>query len=792
MIRDFRSPRSWRLATRLTVGVVALLILLQLIVLSAYANNSQERREAELANAVAVGRTLAAVVDGFARDLEVLTLATALALGADERPIAQAEHGAYLAQVGAANGLLRALFVTDPEGRVVAADTGVGIGVDLSSRPYIGALRAGAETAWSEGLAGLESGETTVAFARAVAGPTGQMRGYLVAAFYPGSLFDRLPGGLPSDASIVLTDRRGLVLYSSQQVPIEQLNLSGVQEVRRALEGAVARFSDTDLPYPGQARYGAFIPVPHVGWVVGFARPQGPLDALVRDRFLRQAGGITAVMLLGIIATAFIARRLAAPLALLAETASAIARGERPRLPERIDADVEVMQLARAMEAMAEAVSERERALRDFVSREQAARAEAEEIAGRVRSLQTVTDAALADLRMEEVLDQLLARVRDALRVDTATVLLLDEAGENVVATASSGLEEEVERGIAVPVGQGFAGRVAAERRPLILHDVESAAVHSPILRQKGVRSLLGVPLLVEGRLIGVLQVGSLEPRAFDAEDSRLLQLVADRAALAVDHAHLYREAQEAVTARDNFLSVAAHELRTPMTSLRASAQLLLRQLERQTAPEPARLRHMLEIIDGQSDRLGRLVSQLLDVSRIQSGRLTLELQTVDLVDLVGGVAESVGSIAGAHRIEVEAPQHLPARVDPLRFEQVVTNLLDNAVKYSPDGEAITVELAQPSPDVAQLSVRDRGEGVAPEYREHIFEPFFQAPSAGRSRGLGLGLYITKETVELHGGRIEAVFPPDGGTTFVITVPTHPRHNEASSGQSDLPHPSWS
>jgi signal transduction histidine kinase len=209
------------------------------------------------------------------------------------------------------------------------------------------------------------------------------------------------------------------------------------------------------------------------------------------------------------------------------------------------------------------------------------------------------------------------------------------------------------------------------------------------------------------------------------------------------------------------------------MTSLRASAQLLLRQIDRQGAPDPARLRQMLDIIEVQSERLARLVSQLLDVSRIQSGRLALEPQEVDLVELVNGIADSVRRTAAPHPIVIQAPVELRAEVDPLRFEQVVTNLLDNAVKYSPDGQPIDVALSQPAPDVARLSVRDRGIGVPAEYREHIFEPFFRAPSVGDAKGLGLGLYITKQTVELHGGQIEAEFPPEGGTQFVVTVPTN-------------------
>jgi signal transduction histidine kinase len=226
---------------------------------------------------------------------------------------------------------------------------------------------------------------------------------------------------------------------------------------------------------------------------------------------------------------------------------------------------------------------------------------------------------------------------------------------------------------------------------------------------------------------------------------------------------------------------VAAHELRTPMTSVRASAQLLLRQLDRPGGPDQARLRQMLEIIEAQSERLARLVAQLLDVSRIQSGRLVLEPETIDLVELVQGVAAGVQTTAGAHHISVHAPDSLTAHVDPIRFEQVVTNLLDNAVKYSSDGQAVEVEVSQPSSDVARLTVTDRGEGISPEHRERIFEPFFQAPSSGRSKGLGLGLYITKQTVELHNGRIEVEWPPDGGTRFVVTVPIDAERSDGVS-----------
>ena len=163
----------------------------------------------------------------------------------------------------------------------------------------------------------------------------------------------------------------------------------------------------------------------------------------------------------------------------------------------------------------------------------------------RVRRLQSVTDAALAHLRLDELLDALLERTRQILEVDTCAILLLDEDTNELVARAALGLEEEVEQGVRVPVGGGFAGRIAAEKRPVILDDVDHANVLNPILREKGIKSMLGVPLVVEAEMRGVLHVGSLAPRAFNEGEVELLQLVADRAALAIEHARLF-EAERA------------------------------------------------------------------------------------------------------------------------------------------------------------------------------------------------------------------------------------------------------
>ena len=152
----------------------------------------------------------------------------------------------------------------------------------------------------------------------------------------------------------------------------------------------------------------------------------------------------------------------------------------------------------------------------------------------RLRNIQAITDAALAHLDAEDLLDELLDRVREILEVDTAAVLLLDPSGQQLVATAASGLEEEIRQGTRLPVGKGFAGRVAAEQRPVIIEDVAPANVLNPLLRDKGLRSLLGVPLVAHGSPLGVLHVGTLVPRRFTDGEVELLQLAADRAATAV------------------------------------------------------------------------------------------------------------------------------------------------------------------------------------------------------------------------------------------------------------------
>ena len=392
--------------------------------------------------------------------------------------------------------------------------------------------------------------------------------------------------------------------------------------------------------------------------------------------------------------------------------------------------------------------------------------------------LQAISDAALAHLGLAELLAELLTRVRQMLTVDTVAVLLLEPDGHTLAARAASGLEEEVEQGFRIPVGAGFAGRIAAERRAVIIDKVDHSNVLNPLLREKGVRSLLGVPLLVHGRVIGVLHVGSLTPRRFTAENAELLQLAADRAALAIEHARLFaaeraaRETAEAANrAKDEFLSIVSHELRTPLTALLGWAQML-----RSGRLPAASLLRAYEVIERSAQTQRRLVEDVLDVSRITTGRLRLDVQLVSLAPLVEEAVETFRVAAQAKGIAVQVsvePGATLVRADPLRIVQVVSNLLGNALKFTPGGGRIGVTVRREERHVL-VEVSDTGSGIDPTFLPSIFERFRQADSSSTRLhgGLGLGLAIVKHLVDLHGGSVEASSAgPGQGATFTVRLP---------------------
>jgi signal transduction histidine kinase len=280
---------------------------------------------------------------------------------------------------------------------------------------------------------------------------------------------------------------------------------------------------------------------------------------------------------------------------------------------------------------------------------------------------------------------------------------------------------------------------------------VDACAEHSSVVPAESYSELDGS----DARLRAVAE---LQQKAASLERA----LAAEKAARA--------EAEAALRVREEFLSIASHELRTPITVLGAQAQLSLRRLQRNGQLEPERVAQALRTMGTQADKLTKLVNQLLDISRLNGGRLQLDQAPTDLAALVDQVVASTRSLTDKHSLSVTAPASFQCEVDALRLEQVLTNLLDNAIKYSPDGGSVEVVLAQTSASTVEVSVRDHGLGVPVDKRDRIFERFFQAHGSGHS-GMGLGLYVCRHIVELHGGQIRAEFPEDGGTRVSVVLP---------------------
>lgn len=292
---------------------------------------------------------------------------------------------------------------------------------------------------------------------------------------------------------------------------------------------------------------------------------------------------------------------------------------------------------------------------------------------------------------------------------------------------------------------------------------------HGRLLQQLRPRSLMSVPLRTGDRILGVLALYvSDSGRSFGTEDLELAQELATRASLAIENARLFQEAQQATTARDEMLGVVAHDLRNPLGTIRMGASLLVET----TQPDQPQ-RRQAEIIQRASDRMNRLIQDLLDVRRMEGGRLTIEPRPVPVGTLMCEAAEMLRPLAEANGIALEAepdPGLPEAMADPARVQQVLSNLIGNAVKFTPTGGHIRIH-AEPVEREVRIAVIDDGPGIPPDQLPHIFGRFWQGKRTDR-RGIGLGLAIAKGIVEVHGGRIWVESRVGEGSTFYFTLPT--------------------
>jgi len=392
---------------------------------------------------------------------------------------------------------------------------------------------------------------------------------------------------------------------------------------------------------------------------------------------------------------------------------------------------------------------------------------------------------------METKLDvrALLERLVDELvpaHTQSAVVILLSTDRRRLDVTAVKHADPDAQRrlGFALDSGKlprnyGLNPEEVERGEPLRIERVEPGALERfagpeacEFLHPHPIGSLLAIPLRTS-RVLGVLRLArSRDAAPFSARDQALFQDIADRAALALEAAMRFAEAEEAIHLRDDFLSIASHELRTPLTALQLQLQSIQHMLAREEpASGDSKFARKLESSNRQTERLVSLVDDLLDVSRLSLGKLQLNREALDLAEVTTEVVERHTSQASAAGCPLRlAADSIRGDWDRLRLEQVLTNLITNAIKYG-SGKPVDV-VVNGAGALARLSIRDHGIGIGPADLERIFGRFERAVSGRHYGGLGLGLYISKQIVEAHGGVISAESKPGEGAAFHVTLPT--------------------
>ncbi|OLC57952.1 MAG: hypothetical protein AUH85_02025 [Chloroflexi bacterium 13_1_40CM_4_68_4] len=775
-----RSAVRWptTLSARLSVLVLALAVPVFVIIAVSYADALRERRAAELDSVSRTASNSAAILGAFIRDLDDSTFASAGLLAADPRPLDQASDGAYLAGLVARYPEVRAYFITDLDGKVRASASGEGIGLDLSSRPYLPPLKNGAERVWSGSIVGLQTGDITVAFGRPIRSPGGPTRGFIITAFYPEKVISLLRAQLPPESVLLLIDERGRVLYDSArtQPATAEIDVSSAPGVKDALAGRTVPIDGVATPLGQDARFGALVPVQTTGWVLALTRPAALLQSELYGRLLGDAIAVLATLAVAAVIAALIANRLARPLRELAFVATAIARGDRPVIPQVTEGD-EVEQLATAMRAMQTAVAKREDELQLLAA------------AGETLS---------SSLELDEDLDRA-SRVAIPSFADWVVIDLI-EAGlisRSKVATADPA-KEPMARHLRerFPPSQptdprGPIPRAIATREPILMSLVTdeflSGVSRHPdelaLYRQLAPESFIVLPLPVGDRVIGAvtfLSAGS--GRHYTEDDVDFAKQLARRMALSIENARLYYEVQQSVQTRDDFLSAVAHELKTPLTVISASTQMIQR--ARRASNDGGQPDPSLTRILGAVARMTAFIEELLELVRRQADpTLSLKRTQVDLAEVARNVIRDAGQLSQGQDLRVEAPRPVVGEWDATRLERAIGNLVGNAIKYNREGGAVVVRVGTedtPLGPVALCSVTDEGIGIPDTDRARIFDRFTRGANvAGRITGSGVGLAIVRQVVEQHGGTVEVTSMEGRGSTFTIRLPLTPVRVEA-------------
>ena len=424
----------------------------------------------------------------------------------------------------------------------------------------------------------------------------------------------------------------------------------------------------------------------------------------------------------------------------------------------------------------------------------QEARRTAERTAERTARLQAVTARLSEATTPAQVAEVVMAQVLPAVGAYAGGILRLSRDGAELEILRAFGYPEAVaEAWRRYPLGMPIPPADAAQMgEPLWIESVAGRADRYPALAEvatvTGTHALAAIPLILEGRVTGVMNLSFAAERTFSGEDRAFMVALAQQCAQALERARLYEaertartQAEQALHVREEFLTSISHDLRTPLTSIKGFAQILAGRLTRADIPQRDVVVEGLTGIDTAATKMTALVLQLLDLARLEADQpLELERERTDLVALVRQVVDGQQPRLTHHHMQVQAPvPELVGRWDALRLERVVGNLLSNAIKYSPAGGDITVTIAPEEQEEGEdgarqwavLTVRDPGVGIPAHDLPHIFERFHRGANVGRIAGTGIGLAAVKQIVEQHGGTINVASEEGVGTTVSVRLP---------------------
>jgi len=403
----------------------------------------------------------------------------------------------------------------------------------------------------------------------------------------------------------------------------------------------------------------------------------------------------------------------------------------------------------------------------------------------------------------EVLMQKVLEALTTDLQYDRAMVSYYDPVRRVVKDARLLGVSPEIQafaRAREIPVTDPMSpeGLVLLQGQPLLIGDLQAVwdrihPLNQLLASMTQSKALIAVPLKTKDRILGSLTVDRIEAHSLTQDDLELMMTVARQVAIALDNVSAYEqieylnvgleakvrartaELEQGDRLRSQFLSHVSHELKTPLTSIKGFLQNLLDGL---TGPLNEKQKRYLSRMLENSDRLIRMIEALLDRTRIQSGRLDLVPDEIDMGHCVADAVDQLRLLAQAKQQTLEAiipPAPLMVWADPDRLIQIVTNLVQNAVKFTPEGGRIMVTVKQETQTLAGVSVRDTGPGIPPEFLDQIFDPFFRAKEVrSEIKGLGLGLSIVRTLVELHGGTIAARSEPGQGAELHFTIPLRP------------------